>query len=97
MGTGTLCREAEHKGPVTMCVTVDPPQQNWEKVSAGTVHESTARCWRELSPQTPKDKPAAQTVPHSRETPVLGARMRNVRVVVGDSPMKGQSQIWAVI
>ena len=23
MGTGTLCREAVHKGPVTVCVSVD--------------------------------------------------------------------------
>jgi len=28
-------------------------------VSAGTFHGSTAWCWREMSPQTPTDKPTA--------------------------------------
>ena len=50
------------------------------KVSAGTVHGSTARCCREMSPQTPTDNVAVQAITHSREKYVRTVGIWNAKV-----------------
>ena len=69
----------KHNGNVTVVQPLYPTigntmRQSWwvfsgtvPKVSAGTVHGSTAWCWRELSPQTPTKKTAPLTTTHSWE------------------------------